>query len=587
MTGLPRYTWRLAPREDFPVGPEGDRPPPLPRPLLRALRARGLSRPDQVRAFFRPRLDALEDPFTLRGMGEAVDRIWQAIAGREKIAVFADFDADGVSSAALLTAVLRRLGAEVAPFLPRRFPEGYGMTPAALDRCLAECAPALIVTADCGIAAVDEVRRATARGVDVVVTDHHEPGPRPPPARAVVNPRYDDRPATRHLAGVGVAFKLCHALVKRGRERGEARSETLDLREWLDRVALGTVADVVPLNGENRILVAAGLQRLRRNPSPGLKALMRCVGIESPPGSHHLGFLLGPRVNAAGRMTSAEEALELLLCEDEARAMRLAAGLDVLNRRRRGVEKEILSQAEPMLTGFDPLRHGALVVGGTDWHPGVVGIVAARLAERFNRPAAVVALEADGRGRGSIRSAAGVDVLRALHACGDCIGGGGGHPAAAGFSLRAGALDRLRESFAHACMRQIPNPRAKPDLWLDGELAPGEVTRELRDALEALEPCGEGNPVPRWACRGLRLGEPPRRMGGEGAHLRLNLYAPAGGASFEAVGFHLGACAEFLRPSMDLAVAFELHLNRFRGRERLQLRLLDIHPDPGTAPFDT
>jgi single-stranded-DNA-specific exonuclease len=574
---LPRFRWRSASPNAAAAAALAARFN-LPLAVAGVLCERGLAAPDDAAAFLKPSLQQLGDPFAFPGIMPAVERLWTAISQGEAVTVFGDFDVDGVTAAALLTDAIRALGGRAAAFLPDRLSEGYGLTRAALERCLREQAPRLLITVDCGITAADEVAWTNAAGVDVIVTDHHEASAAlPEAALARVNPRLGATPGAEHLCGAGVAFKLVHALLKHGRQAGRAASAAYDARLWLDAVAVATVADVVPLLGENRVLVAAGLATLSRRPRPGLRALMHRAGVKPPITSHHLAFLLGPRLNAAGRMRGAWPALRLLDAADHDAAACLAAELEALNAERRSVEADLLALASAALTQAPP--SGAVVVSGRDWHIGTLGIVAARLAEQWGLPAAVISLDAAGDGRGSARGLRGDNVVAALDACRAWLGNFGGHQRAAGFHLKAGALAEFRAAFGAACAAQRAAGDTRPEALVDGWLTPEDWTAELWRALQRLEPFGEGHARPLWGMRGLTLAERPAPVGGNGEHLRLALRA-ANGAILRGVWFRHGALAAGVaaagRGALD--ALFELHENNFGGQTTLEMRVVDLRP---------
>ena len=549
----------------------------LPRPAARVLASRGHGDAEVAARFLEPRLLHLGDPLAFPGIATAAKRIWQAIRNAEPIVIFGDFDADGVTAAALLTDVIRALGGRVDAFLPDRVAEGYGLTAAALTRCLHEHpAMRLLVTVDCGINSVAEVAQAQAAGVETIITDHHAPSDPLPPALALVNPRLGATPGAEHLCGAGVAFKLAHALLKLGRSDDHDAASAYDIRGWLDAVAVATVADVVPLLGENRILVTAGLAALAQRPRMGLKALKHRAGLQGPPTSHHLAFLLGPRLNAAGRMRTGWPALRLLHATDWDAAVRLAVELEDLNAERRGVESRLMTEAAGHLRQTPPA--GAVVVAGFGWHVGTIGIVAARLAETWNLPAAVIALDADGGGRGSVRGGRGDNVVEALAACLPALQGFGGHPRAAGLQLKPGALEDFRTRFAAACAAQRGSGDPRPELPVDAWLTPGEIEPALWQALQRLEPFGEGHHCPRWGLRGLWLAATPTPVGEGGEHLRLALRAD--GIVWQAVWFKMGRRSEELARlgASPLDAVFELHENTYGGGSTLEMRLTDLRP---------
>nr|MBA2742979.1 DHH family phosphoesterase [Chthoniobacterales bacterium] len=367
--------------------------------IANLLKRKGFSCADDVNAFLQPRLRSLADPFLLPNMSAAVDRILQAIDRSERILLFGDYDVDGVTSLALLAEMLRAYGAEPHLFLPLRMDEGYGLSRESIERCWQQHQPQLLIAVDCGTSSVAEIAELKGRGTDVIVFDHHEPKAELPDCVAIVNPKLVDDCAFRYLCSAGVAFKVCHALLKRRPIDG------FDLKGQLDLVALGTVADIVPLERENRLLVQHGSRATENGLRPGIRKLMEVAGVRSPICAEDIGFRLGPRLNAAGRLASAEAALRLLLTRNESEAAELAALLDVQNRERQQVEKEIFAAAdEQVRSEFDALDHAAIVAGARDWHPGVLGIVASRLARKYHRPVIVIGFDSLGLGKGSGRS---------------------------------------------------------------------------------------------------------------------------------------------------------------------------------------
>lgn len=545
----------------------------MPFALARVLAARGVVSPAQIDRFLRPRLSDLADPFDLPDMAAAADRVWRALEANEPIAVYGDYDVDGVTSAALLVLVLRALGARVAVSLPNRIDEGYGLSLESLERCLATHGPRLIITVDCGTGSRDAVDRARQAGVDVVVTDHHEIGPTLAEAVAVVNPKRGSNAGQRMLSGVGVAFKLCHALLKAGRERGHAAAN-LDLREHLDLVALGTVADVVPVLGENRILIRHGLACLNGRSRPGLRALAEVAGASGELGAYHVGFVLGPRLNAAGRLGHAEAALELLLSGQDDHARGVAVTLDEANRERKRLETEILEESIRRVEAtFRPDSHFAVVVGERGWHVGVVGIVAARLVARYGRPAVVVGFDDSGMGRGSCRSIDGLDLVAALEACSGHLHKHGGHARAAGLELHEDAFEQFRQAFHGACATALKGRDLRPQLRIDAWVTLDEVMHPgFMGTLAQLAPFGEQHPEPVWAVRDVPVAGVVREVG-EG-HLKFAV--SAGSRRMEAIAF--GMAGRAARPEGRIDVAFTLRKNAYMGREALQMHVVDFRP---------
>ncbi|TAN35686.1 MAG: single-stranded-DNA-specific exonuclease RecJ [Verrucomicrobia bacterium] len=538
----------------------------LPLPAAHLLAARGYTAPLIAEKFLRARLSDLSEPERLPNITVAVERLAYALAAHEKIVIFGDYDADGLTSAALLVRFLRALGAEVAAFIPHRLDDGYGLTAPALAKCIEQHQPQLIITVDCGTCSPDAVR---STDVPLIVTDHHDPAGEISPALAVVNPKLGDDPILRQLAGVGVAFKLCHALLKHLRKNN---GTTVDLKDFLDLVAIGTVADIVPLTGENRILVRHGLLRLAETKNIGLAALMDVAGLAENPDAWHLGFVLGPRLNAVGRLGNAAKVLELLLTDDTAHAHELAQQLDTANRERQEIERRIVAEAMREIdASFDPARIFGLVVANAGWHPGVVGIVAARLVQRYRRPSIVLAQEADGTCRGSCRSIEEFHLVEHLAQCADLLTRYGGHGLAAGLSLDAKNLPAFQKRFNELAHQTLANVDLRPTLRLDGWLALREANDELHDALERLRPFGQHHSDPVWAVRGARLMGAPRRM----AKDTLGLTLTGDGVMLRAVGFGM---AQREIPDGPLDIAFHLRRQTWQGNTALQLQLLDFRP---------
>lgn len=534
---------------------------------------RGLSEPPAAHSFLHPRLADLPDPRLLLGMDAAVARLVRAIEAGERICAYGDYDVDGTTATAVLVSFLRSVGGRVDWYVPRRLDEGYGLNVPAIERIAEKAgAPGVLVALDCGITAVAEVERANALGLEVVIVDHHTVPETLPRAAAILDPwQLGCRYPTKHLAAVGLAFLLVVGLRRALRERGffASRPEP-DLRTYLDLVALGTVADVVPLTGVNRILVRAGLAELGRGARCGVRALKRVAGIEAgaPVSAGQVGFRLAPRVNAAGRMGDAARAVELFLADDPARADALARELDAANLERQGIEHEVLQRALTETASRPDLR--GLVLDGDGWHPGVVGIVASRIVERLYRPTIVVAVDpATGVGKGSGRSIEGFHLHDAIAACGEHLVRFGGHRQAAGITVARDRLPAFREAFEREAARRLAPEDLVPRCRIDASLAPEEVNFALAEALLALQPFGAGNPEPVLALRGMHARS--RVVGEGGDHLKLALdEAPF----LDAIGFGMGRLAAALPPRVDLA--FQLGVDEFRGERRLRLKLKDV-----------
>lgn len=541
----------------------------LPEPLCRLLVTRGHDRPDAARRFLRPSLTTLHDPSLLAGVSEAVERIRRAIHAGETILVHGDYDVDGMCAAALYTRTLRGLGGRVVPFVPHRTRDGYDLGPAGIRKA-AEAGATLILTADCGIVAHDAVEAARRAGIDVVVTDHHTPSETLPPAVAVVNPRRRDCGyPEKSLSGTGVAYKVSRALC-----RAAGRPDR-ELDYSLDLVALATVADVMPLTGENRVLTRFGLRVLAETRNAGLRALVDGAGLSGKTlGAGHLSHGLAPRLNAVGRLDDAGSGLELLLSAS-GRAEELARALEEVNSRRQAVDRQILEQALEMLGAYDPVRHRAVVLARDGWHAGVIGIVASRVVEVVHRPTVLISVPDDGGlARGSARSIPGFDLLAAIRECGDHLERFGGHRAAAGFDIRPDRIDGFREAFLAAAARRLPEPPV-PELRLDGELTLAEATADLVRYLSYAAPFGMGNPTPVFGFRHLRI-EGVKAVG-DGRHLKMRLVD--GISALDAIGFRMAEThGELARSGEAVDVAAQLQQDSWNGRPRLQAKLVDLRP---------
>ena len=475
----------------------------LPAPLARVLAARGLGDPEAARGFLCPKLGGLADPFELPDMTPAVARLHEAITRGQRVVFYGDYDVDGVTSLTLFHRLLTAYGADSKTFLPGRVEEGYGLSPEGVARCVETLRPELLVAVDCGTASVHEIAGLRAAGTDVLVFDHHEGKHERPPANALVNPKLGDD--YHYLCSAGIAFKACHALLKTRPLPG------FDLKDFLDVVALGTVADIVPLVRENRILVKRGLRQLADSRWPGVRALVAVAGIaDKRLNPQDIGYKLGPRLNAAGRLASAQGALDLLLTDDPEHAAVLAEELNVQNLERRQVEARALAEAQAqldVLEGF-PRDHAAIVVGARGWHPGVVGIVAGRLMRTHHRPTLVVGFNDDGLGKGSGRSIEGLSLVAALDACGHLLDKHGGHEMAAGLSMREGRFPEFQTCFRDAARAGLTDEQLRPRLRLDAEVRLDDLDADFLSAHEELQPFGTGNYQPVFLLRRVQpLGE--------------------------------------------------------------------------------
>ncbi|MDP1568569.1 MAG: single-stranded-DNA-specific exonuclease RecJ [Vicinamibacterales bacterium] len=537
----------------------------------RLLTIRGLDDPEAAARFLRPALDHLHDPMRLAGMREAVERLEAAIARQEKIAVHGDYDADGITSTVILRRALEMLGADVIHFIPDRIKDGYGLLPSTLERLHAEGIH-VVVSVDCGIRGAEAADRARAIGLDLIITDHHEPDTALPNALAVVNPkRHDCDYPDKNLAGVGVALKLVQALCRRaGKEAW--------LPAFIKIAAIGTLADVVPLVGENRVIAKVGLDLLSRGPHKvGLRALLDVAGLQGKTiDSYHIGFMVAPRLNAAGRMSTPDIAMRLLLASDEAMAAEardLAGQLDAENTRRRQEQQEMVARAKKVIES-DPAigAHQVLVVGGDGWHRGVVGIVASKIVDTFYRPAIVLSIE-DGIAHGSCRSIPGFSILGALEACAPMLLRFGGHQMAAGLQLEAARIPEFRQAINDYAARSVGPDDLRPRLWLDGPLPFAGITPDVMAELGTLAPFGEANRRPIFQAGPVELVDGPRRL--KERHLKMAFRQQ--GRTFRAIAWNAAEREDALAAARaGVEVAFTLEENEFRGQTTVELRLEDF-----------
>jgi single-stranded-DNA-specific exonuclease len=547
--------------------------------IVQLLWNRGIDDATKVDAFLKGET-TLDNPFRIKGMNEAVERIRRAIRQGERIAVYGDFDADGVTATALLVQTLSALGAFVRPYIPHRVDEGYGLNNNALAE-LAREGQQLVITVDCGIRSVEEVALANRLGLDVIVTDHHSIGPELPPALAAINPKRQDCPYPfKGLAGVGLAFKLAQALLRSHRQSPIRSGLVVDLteEELLDLVALGTVADLAPLLDENRTLVQRGLAQLNRTQRPGLQAMMGVAG--AAPGqvtATTIGFALGPRLNAAGRLDSAMLSYELLVTDDVFKASQLAGQLNALNARRQQVTAEAFQQAQAQIEagGSDEFLH---IAASEAFLAGIVGLVAGRLVEQYYRPAIVMELGQQ-QSRGSARSIGEFDITAALDHCAaeGLLLRHGGHAAAAGLTVENRKLPALTARLRAIAAEALAEKDLRPPLLVDQEIALGDVDYAVLGLLQEMEPTGYANPQPRLLSRNLLVRD-ARKVGADGAHLKLTVSDPAAGSrsgqSWDAIAFRQGHWYGKLPRAVDLV--YSLEENVWNGNRRLQLVVEDL-----------
>ena len=564
-----KYIWRTVPRAPSGLFESIKEVHPA---MVQVMYTRGLAQPELCEDFLAGVCRDPDDPELLQDVPRAVERLVRARERREQVAVFTDYDADGVNSAAVLATGLRMVGIEPNVRLPNRFVDGYGLTPAIVEE-LAGAGAQVVITADCGSTSHDAADLARTLGMDLIITDHHQCPEQLPNAYALVNPwRPDCGYPCDYLCGAGVAFKLVQALADAVHPDGRAAMEPL-----LDLVAVATVADIMPLLGENRRLVMAGLNIMNAFPRPGVRALIETSGLK--PGdvdAAALGFRVAPRVNAAGRLDDPNIAYRLLMADTYEEAFALAAEVNRLNEERQALTRAFQVEAQELVQSQFESGEYALVCGGDDWPGGIVGLVAGKLAQNYNRPT-LVYRRSEGMVTGSGRSIQGFNLLAALQACDDVFERYGGHQAAAGFSLSAARLDELVERFQLAVREMLPSEQLEPVLWIDGYLKPETICYEFARSLERLAPFGAGFQYPTFAAKGLRLTE-TRQMGGEGQHWRARFRA-FDRVPVEAVWFDHGQVASQFQTGQTLDAAFRLKRTRFDGYWRLEMELLDVARD--------
>jgi single-stranded-DNA-specific exonuclease len=537
--------------------------------------ARGITTFEGARQFFRPSLTDLHDPFLMDHMDRAVERTMRALQNNEKVAIYGDYDVDGTSSAAMLYLYFLSIGADVDFYIPDRFTEGYGVSNVGIDR-LAEQGVTLIITVDCGITAVEQVRYAASRSIDVIVCDHHEPGDELPPAYALLDPI---KPGCSYpfkfLSGCGVGFKLIQAMAIR-------RDEVETVYQYLDLVAIAAAADIVPLVGENRSLVAHGLRRLNDSPRPGLRGLLECAGIKRGNlGTSQIVFGIAPRINAAGRMKDARRAVQMLIDEDEVGAFKKAQELENDNRSRRTIDEGTFTEAQ--VIAQDLLNSGnyrVLVIHNPTWHPGVIGIVASRLVEKYYLPT-VLLTTLDGVAKGSARSIAGFDIHNALKQCEGHIEQFGGHKYAAGLSIREENIAAFRQDLNDFALGAISDEMLTPELRIDAEVTLAEVTPRFFSVIKQFAPFGPGNSRPQFLIRGVEVVGYPRVVGKD--HLKFRIRS--GNDFIEAIGFGMGNRLPELNGRTQYDLVFNIEENEYRGEVKQQFRIHDfrVHT-PGIYP---
>ncbi|MCD6131949.1 MAG: single-stranded-DNA-specific exonuclease RecJ [Candidatus Hydrothermae bacterium] len=532
----------------------------LPLPIAQVLSARGIS-PEESPAFLEPRLEDLNDPFLMRDMDKAVERIITAMKESQKIMVHGDYDVDGVTSLSLLYRNLTSIGLNVIPYIPDRFTEGYGLSSQGIEKAKEE-GISLIITVDCGITALEEIEMARKYGIDVIVTDHHEPRETLPEATAIINPKVDDYPF-KDLAGVGVAFKLLEALYRK-------LSLNLNHLYWdLDLVALGTVADIVPLVKENRVFVHFGLKILEKSKKAGIKSLKSVTGLNGKVEPWHISFILAPRLNAAGRLNHAIEAFKLLSTRDGLEALQLARELDRTNKERQGIERKILSEAKKMVRRMDLDKDWVIVLGSEDWHEGVIGIVASKLVEQYNRPTILLSFTG-GIGKGSGRSIQNFNLFNALLDLEKYLLSFGGHKMAAGLRLEKENLQDFRRALNKLAKERLKKEYFEPELYIDGEIRLSDINQDILSVYRKLSPFGMGNPQPVFVVKNVTVKNDIRVM--KDRHISFTLKQ----AQIErrAIAFDAMDKREIIQSGKPLNFAVQVSENNRNGE--IEFKVLDV-----------
>ncbi len=562
----PRARWILPTEPDAAAVEQLQQELHLPRAICRLLAIRGYDVPGDAKTYLRPRLDQLHDPSCMTDLDRAVQRITVALRENETILVHGDYDVDGICSTTVMVRALMALGGNAIPFIPRRLQDGYDLTEAGV-RAAHDAGAKLVITCDCGTSAHGPIASLQASGIDVIVTDHHLPSSALPPAFAVLNPK---RPGCtsrdKDLAAVGVAFKLALALT-----RALGGNENL-IYGMLDLVALATIADIAPLRGENRIFVRYGLRLLNEAQRPGIRAMIRAAGLDRKTlTSGRVGFVLAPRLNAAGRLGSALRGVELMMASSDQEANPIARELEELNARRQEIDRATLEQAREIVLEMDLASTYGIVLAEQGWHPGVIGIVASRIVEEFGRPTMMIALDG-AEGKGSGRSISAFDLHSGLSECRDLLIRFGGHRAAAGVTIATDRVPDFAARFNSVAASRLTEDDLVPEMRVDLEITLDQVNDELEAMLRHVEPCGIGNPSPLFVARGVKVGAPPRVVGKDGLKVLLH----DNGRELVALGWGMAPRARELDAGATIDVAFRLERDEWNGRSFLQARLADF-----------
>jgi single-stranded-DNA-specific exonuclease len=540
----------------------------VPSIIAKILLNRGIDTFDKAKLFFRGKMENLYDPFLLADMEKAVERIERAIKQKERILIYGDYDVDGITAVSMLYLVLKQLNANVSFYIPHRVQEGYGISTAGIDEAAKQNVD-LIISVDCGITAIKEVEYARQLNMDIIISDHHEPGIHLPDAYAILNPKCEcSNYPFQELAGVGVAYKLAQALV------AAMKIDDNLIKEYVDLVAIGSAADIVPLIDENRIFVKEGLKRLNETDRPGLKALLQVAGLSNKPlGTGQIVFIIAPRINAVGRMGNAERAIELFTTQDKDRALEIANLFEIENRQRKNIDEETFRMAQQLVEDhYDLTKHHGLVLDQEGWHPGVIGIVASRVVEKYYRPTIMISFE-DEVGKGSARSISGFDIYLALKQCEDLLIGYGGHKYAAGLTIERDNIGKFRERFNKIAYEHLDKELLAPKLRIEGEIRLSDINSRLYKFLKLLAPFGPQNMRPVFLSQKLQVVGTPSIVGNN--HLKFKVRQD--GVVLDAIGFNLGDLLYRIEPGAgNLDMTYVIEENTYLGRTTLQLRVKDL-----------
>jgi len=558
--------WEVEPEPDSTLVSELAGSLGIPENIIKILVNRGTSTSESINKFLDPQISDLQDPFNLYGMDKGIERANKALLSNEKIIIYGDYDVDGITATALLYIVFNKLGAQVDFFLPNRLVEGYGLSKDGIDEAN-RLGVSLIITVDTGINAIDEVAYANSLGIDVIITDHHEPREILPDAVAIINPKQPQCSFKQELSGVGVAFKFAQALYK------TLSQDEKELLEHLDLVALGTAADIVPLVGENRILTRYGIPQIARTTKPGLKSLTFVSGLMGKKiSTGQVVFVLAPRINAIGRLGDAKDAIRLLSTRDEKLATEIAKKLEDDNRRRKRIDEDTLQEALAQMNEIVDLKNDrAIVLAGQDWHQGVIGIVASRLVERYHLPTVMISIT-NGEGKGSARSIPGFHLCDALKQCEHLLLQYGGHKYAAGLSISPDKIEQFREKFMEVSSGELSDEDIKPKLRIDLELELSDISEKFMDTLESFAPFGPQNMRPVFITRNCEIYGRPQVVGNN--HLRMKVRK--GNAMFDVIGFGFGDLFTQLASGSMVDLVYCLEYNTFNNETHIQIRLKDL-----------